>query len=322
MPYTAIVFSQDPRLFDAPDTAPADWSELFAALTARDIELYSLAATPPFEILRPAPEHVWRRLPEKDTLFCGLGTADAAFARTRGWDFALALWGGETELCAARNVFEPRDLLTFVAEHNVTDPWLGWAMELQSLAQCGLAYTENTFDKERFERVRAIAAEILSYQTDLPQRRVRELFCNEVGYQTPKIDTRAAIIRDGKILLVQERNGLWALPGGWVDFDASVRSNTEKEAREEAGAEVIARRIVAIQDRRKNNPSPSAYGIIKIFVLCELLSFEFKPNLETLRADFFAPGALPELAASKTTRAQIEMCFRAHADPRWRVIFD
>ena len=95
--------------------------------------------------------------------------------------------------------------------------WLEWAKELQFLAQAGLTYTKDDFDKERFERIRAIAAEMMSLQSSLPLERVKGLFCNETGFQTPKLDTRAAIFADNKILLVKEKNGTWSMPGGWVD---------------------------------------------------------------------------------------------------------
>ena len=111
--------------------------------------------------------------------------------------------------------------------------WLQWAVELQSLAQAGLAYGKDVYDLERYERIREIAAEILSRMSDVPLGTVKELFCNETGYQTPKIDTRAAVFQDGRILLVQEKDGRWSLPGGWCDVNVSVGENTVKEVKEE-----------------------------------------------------------------------------------------
>lgn len=131
--------------------------------------------------------------------------------------------------------------------------WLEWAKELQFIAQAGLTYTKDPFDKERFERVREIAAEIMSLQGRLPLEQVKDLFCNETGFQTPKLDTRAAIFKDNKILLVKEKNGTWSMPGGWVDVMQTIRSNTVKEVREEAGLDVEAIRIIALQDRNKRN---------------------------------------------------------------------
>lgn len=93
------------------------------------------------------------------------------------------------------------------------DKRIAAAMEIQSLAQAGLACTDNIYDVERYERLREIAAQMISDISDVPLEKVKNLFCNETGYQTPKIDTRAAIFKDGKILLVHENNGTWSLPG-------------------------------------------------------------------------------------------------------------
>ena len=139
--------------------------------------------------------------------------------------------------------------------------WLKWAVELQALAQAGLYYGHDKYDFERYERVREIAAEMAAERTDLPLEKVKELFCNETGYQTPKLDTRAAIFQGEKILLVQENDLRWSLPGGWADVDISVGENTVKEVREEAGLEAATRLVIAIQDRNKHNLPLSAFGI-------------------------------------------------------------
>ena len=114
------------------------------------------------------------------------------------------------------------------------EQWLEWAIELQSLAQAGLTYGKDIFDRERYERIREISAEIMAYKTDIPVQKVKDLFCNETGYQTPKLDTRAAIFQNGKILLVKENSGKWSLPGGWVDVNVSkkilLRRSKKKQA--------------------------------------------------------------------------------------------
>ena len=200
--------------------------------------------------------------------------------------------------------------------------WVSWARELQALAQAGLEYSRDPFDLERFQRIRDISAEMVSEGSGLPLEQVRALFCGESGYQTPKLDSRAAVIQDDKILLVQERDGRWALPGGWVDENQSVGSNTVKEALEEAGLHVKPLRLVAVQDRNLHNPTPYIYGVCKIFILCEALGGSFSPNLETLDSRFFPLSGLPELAVEKTTAEQIALCFAAHRDPNWTVPFD
>ena len=200
--------------------------------------------------------------------------------------------------------------------------WLAWAVELQSLAQAGLTYGKDGFDLERYARIREISAEILAHMTGLPAEKVTGLFCNETGYQTPKLDSRAAVFQGDKILLVQESDGRWSLPGGWVDVDISVGENAVKEVKEEAGLDVTADLVIALQDRKKHNRPVSAYGICKVFVLCSLLGGSFRPNLETLDSGYFSLDELPELADEKTNFEQIKMCFDAYYADHWQTLLD
>lgn len=197
-----------------------------------------------------------------------------------------------------------------------------WAEELQSLAQAGLYYVKDEYDRERFQRIREIAAEMLAERTGLPLEKVTELFCADSGYQTPKVDTRAAIFRDGKILLVRERSGRWALPGGWCEFNLTPAENTVKEAREEAGVEVAVRRLIAVHDRDRHNTPPYPFHIVKLFFLCELLGGSFRENSETTESGFFARDALPEMAEEKSSAEQVLLCFDAAKDKHWQVRFD
>ena len=129
--------------------------------------------------------------------------------------------------------------------------WLKWAVELQAIAQAGLFYGKDKFDIERYERIRDIASEMVAYKSEISLEKVKDIFAREKGYQTPKIDTRAAIFKDDKILLVHEANGTWSLPGGWCDVDISVEENTIKEVKEESGLDVKVKRVIAVQDREK-----------------------------------------------------------------------
>ena len=203
------------------------------------------------------------------------------------------------------------------------EKWLKWAIEIQSLAQAGLEYTNNVYDIERYERLREISAEMIAEKTDLNIDKVKNLFCNETGYQTPKIDTRALIFKDNKILLVHENNGTWSLPGGWCDVLESIKSNTEKEVKEETGLNVRAIKVIAIQDRNKHNKPIYAYGVCKVFVLCDIIDGEFIKNIETTEIEYFALDNIPNnLAEEKTNKEQIEMCFEAYNDKNWETQFD
>lgn len=201
--------------------------------------------------------------------------------------------------------------------------WIDLIIELQSLAQAGLAYGKDVYDKERYERIREISAVMMANIADIPLDVVKDLFCNESGYQTPKIDTRAAIIKDNKILLVHENNGTWSLPGGWCDVNVSVSENAVKEVKEEAGLDVIVERLIAVQDWRKHNVTNYAYGVCKIFVLCSIVGGNFEKNIETTEYGYFTKDNLPNLANEKNTAEQIKMCFEAYqADNNWKPILD
>lgn len=206
-------------------------------------------------------------------------------------------------------------------KHN--EKWLQWAVELQSLAQAGIFYGKDKYDIERYERIREISAEMISFQSEIPVDKIKDLFCNEIGYQTPKIDTRAAIFKDNKILLVKENNGTWSLPGGWVDVNVSVKENTIKEVKEEAGLNVSADFVIAIQDREKHNLPIYAYKVCKIFIMCSILGGTFEENIETTESQYFGKDELPEkLATEKNTIDQIMLCFQAYNTEHWETFFD
>lgn len=205
----------------------------------------------------------------------------------------------------------------------MNDKWLDFAIRIQSIAQAGLQYGKDQYDRERYEALRQIAAEMVSERSNVPLDQVIGLFCNETGYQTPKVDTRAAVFINDKILLVHENNGTWSLPGGWFDVDQSAASNTEKEVREETGFVVTAKKLIAVQDWRKHNVTNYVYGVLKLFFLCQYESGAFEKNLETTEIALFGKGEIPEnLAVEKCTREQIEMCFEAHEKPTMPTQFD
>lgn len=203
------------------------------------------------------------------------------------------------------------------------EKWLKWAIEIQSLAQTGLTYTDNVYDIERYKRLREISAEIIAEKSNVNLEKVKDLFCNETGYQTPKLDTRAVIFKDDKILLTHENNGTWSLPGGWCDVLESVGSNTIKEVKEETGLDVEPIKIISVQDRNKHNKPIYAYGVCKIFVLCNVIGGKFIKNIETTEIKYFSSDEIPNnLAEEKTNREQIEMCFEAYKNANWQTQFD
>ena len=201
--------------------------------------------------------------------------------------------------------------------------WLEWASKLQSIAQAGLTFSTDRYDLDRYEKIRNIVVEILHEYTDIDHKKIRELFASETGYQTPKIDIRASVFKDDKILMVKEKvDGNWSLPGGWADVNTSVSESVVRECLEEAGAVVKPKRIIAIHLGNKHNNPLFPFTIYKIFVECELVQNSFKENTETLEAGFFEPDKLPELSFERNTPDQIKMCFEAKKCEVFETIFD
>lgn len=201
--------------------------------------------------------------------------------------------------------------------------WLTWSKQLQAIAQQGIEYSKDPYDVERFQVIREISVEIMTTYTENDEQTVRDLFCNEEGYQTPKVDIRGVIIENNQILLVKETiDGKWSLPGGWAEFNLSIKENVVKEVAEEAGLNVVPQRILAVQDRKYHNKPLSAYGIYKIFVLCKLVDGEFLKNIETDESGYFSLDRLPPLSETRNTKDQLELCFRGASDSQFMTAFD
>ncbi|SCP98418.1 NUDIX hydrolase N-terminal domain-containing protein [Anaerobium acetethylicum] len=201
--------------------------------------------------------------------------------------------------------------------------WLSWAKKLQAISQAGLTYSENKYDIERFQQIRDLSVEILNEYTEINNEKIKDLFCNETGYQTPKVDIRGAIFKEDKILMVKERiDGCWSIPGGWAEYNLSVKENIVKEVKEEAGLNIVPQKIIAILDKNKHNKPITPYGIYKIFVLCELIDGEFENNIETEESCFFALTELPSLSLERNSENQIRMCFEAKSNNNFFTMFD
>lgn len=192
------------------------------------------------------------------------------------------------------------------------DKWLAWAKQLQSIAQAGLTYSKDPYDLERFQQIRDMSVEIMSGHTGTEMKLIEELFANETGYATPKVDIRAVIIKDDHILMVREKmDGRWALPGGWADIGLSPTEVAVKEAKEESGFEVRAIRLLAVHDKKFHPHPPSPYHVYKLFIQCEIIGGQAAIGAETSEVKFFSENDLPEeLSIERNTESQIRMAFR------------
>jgi ADP-ribose pyrophosphatase YjhB (NUDIX family) len=207
----------------------------------------------------------------------------------------------------------------------MTEPqWIRWARELQAISQTGSHFATSDYDRERYQRISEIAAEIFAKQGDIEGSKIRTIFEAQSGYATPKIDVRAAVFRDNKILLVQERSdGLWTLPGGWADVNDSPSEAVQKEVLQESGFRARTERLLAVFDRAKHpHDPPFPFHIYKMFFLCEIEGGEATPSSETSSVDFFGVEALPPLSLSRITEDQIRFCFRAGLNATFPTAFD
>jgi ADP-ribose pyrophosphatase YjhB (NUDIX family) len=202
--------------------------------------------------------------------------------------------------------------------------WLGWVRRLQAIAQSGLTYAKDPYDVERYQQIRRIAAEIAASPSGTTADSIAALFSEASGYATPKLDTRAVVLNEEKILLVREReDGLWTLPGGWVDVGESPSESVEREVKEESGYAVRAVRLLALWDRDKHPHPPMAFHVYKVIFHCELLGGDpLAASTETEGVDFFPKDALPELSLGRVTPQQIERLIELTTASRGLAAFD
>jgi ADP-ribose pyrophosphatase YjhB (NUDIX family) len=189
---------------------------------------------------------------------------------------------------------------------------LGLLRELQAIAQNGLAFTKDPFDRDRYLRLRQIVEERLSASDGVPTSFDAEaLLGAEKGYITPKAEVRAAAFRDGRILMVREiSDGLWTLPGGWADVNQSPSEAIVKEIREESGFEARATKLAAVWDRRRHGHPPAFHHAYKLFFLCDLVGGAAQGSIETSEVGFFPEDDLPPLSIHRVTAEQIRAMFR------------
>lgn len=202
--------------------------------------------------------------------------------------------------------------------------WLKWAKELVAISQNGLSYANNSYDIERYEKIRQIATEMMSTRLDLNTETLLTIFAKEDGYATPKVDVRGAVFRDNRILLVKEKiDNKWTLPGGWADPCNSPSESVIREIYEESGFETQAQKLLAIYDRSKHPHKPfMPFHIYKLFFLCEITGGSEQTSHETTAVDFFAENQIHELSFSRVLPYQIARMFEHYRNPDMPTDFD
>jgi ADP-ribose pyrophosphatase YjhB (NUDIX family) len=196
----------------------------------------------------------------------------------------------------------------------VAEPdWLNWTRELQAIAQTGLAFARNPYDRERYEMLRSLASRIMAAHTGTSAERIEALFAGENGYATPKVDVRgAAFDEQGRLLMVREvaDSGRWTLPGGWADVNLTAAENVIKEMREESGIEVSVRKLAAVWDRTRQGHLPGVFSCCKFFFICDIMGGAAETGPETSEIGWFAEGGIPDdLSLDRVLPSQLQRMF-------------
>jgi ADP-ribose pyrophosphatase YjhB (NUDIX family) len=205
-----------------------------------------------------------------------------------------------------------------------TPQWLNWARRLEAIAQSGLTYCKDKFDIQRYHEIREISSEMMASGAALPSAApITELFAQQSGYATPKIDFRVAVSQNHRILLVRElEDGGWTLPGGWADVGEPPSIGAAREVREESGYEVRITKLAAVYDRDVQGHPPHAFHAYKLFFIGELTGGSSRDSQETADAQFFPEDQIPPLSLSRVTPAQIRHMFEHFRHPELPTTFD
>ncbi|HEY7890511.1 MAG TPA: NUDIX hydrolase [Steroidobacteraceae bacterium] len=200
---------------------------------------------------------------------------------------------------------------------------LEWARKVRAIAQNGLAFTQDPFDRERYTQLAELVASILSLELDIPVAQAKGFWQGEEGYATPKVDVRGGIFEDGRVLLVRERSdGKWTLPGGWVDINDSPSGAVVREIFEESGYRARAMKLAALVDKLRHPHPPGIHHIYKLFFLCERVGGTPTVSSETDAVQFFPVQALPELSTGRVLASQIEQLYQHQLHPELPTYFD
>jgi ADP-ribose pyrophosphatase YjhB (NUDIX family) len=209
----------------------------------------------------------------------------------------------------------------------MADPvWLVWAREIQALAQTGLEFTQDPYDRERYAALRRLSARIMAEHTDADAACIEHLFAAEIGYATPKVGVRGAVFdQSGRILMVREvvDSNRWTLPGGWADVNQTPAQSVVREVFEESGYRVKAIKLAAVWDRARQAQPAMAFSVVRMFFICTLEGGSPMTSLETSEVGWFSENDIPmELSLRRTLPRHISRMFAHWRDPGLATEFD
>ncbi len=205
----------------------------------------------------------------------------------------------------------------------IPDHWLTIAKKINSIAQSGLTFTKDKYDKERYTELLDLSIQILNHITEIDTKKLEFIFNRDIGYQTPKVGIRAVVFRGNKVLLVKERmDNKWCIPGGYADTGMTPSQIAITEVKEESGFDVMPLRILGLIDYNKHQKRPFPFDLYNLFMECKIIGGEPKAGLETSDVGFFDMDNLPELSTRRVTKEQLFKMYELHLNKELEPIFD
>ncbi len=205
-----------------------------------------------------------------------------------------------------------------------------WSEALAGIARTGLGFTESLYERERFEEILKVAADIrMAAGADGHREGPHELVdgwlssvgTGVAGYVTPKVAVGAVVGNDaGEILLIQRGDsGVWLYPTGWADIGYSPAEVVVKEVEEETGIAAEPVRVIAVLDGLRLGARGLPFYTVVFH--CRATGGSLTPHpLETRDVGWFAEDALPEPLAGAARWKQL--AFAAIRDEALDVMFD
>lgn len=207
----------------------------------------------------------------------------------------------------------------------MNDQLLEEIKRLKSIAETGLLYCNNAYDKERYLELQEMSLRLLANLSGHNIESLKASFPITQDYPTAKVDIRGLVLSPDqkKILFVKESaDGKWALPGGWADIGHTPKEIIVKEVKEETGLDVVPRALLAVFDKRMHAHPPQPFYVYKMALYCEAVSTEITKGFDVLDVQYFGIDDLPELSEDRILKSQIELLYNKALASDFEAYFD
>ena len=195
-------------------------------------------------------------------------------------------------------------------------------IRIRSIAEIGLLYSKDDYNIDRYSELQRISHELLGLITGEKIETVKNFFQSTTDYPTVKVDIRGMLLSGDKILLVQEADNKWSLPGGWADIGYSPSEVIIKEFKEETGLDVTPLRLLAVLDKRKHRHPPQPTYVYKIVFLCKASSSALAKGFDIQGVEYFSIHDLPPLSEDRILNSQLRMLYTLATNDQQTTFFD